>query len=569
MALFAWQLVTIQGIDAADTREKALRSRVTRTEIPAPRGQVLDTTGKVVARSVERRNVTGDPFAAEEYPVNKKKKEGIPGVAKAIANVVGGDPVEIQKRFETAKAKKSRFVYVLKDISPAQWSQISALNLPGIYSEQFEKREYPSGTALSSLLGWVNNAGQPGGGIEQMMNTELKGKDGIHQIERGRDGQQIATGDNLDVPPVSGRSVHLTIDNDLQWYASNELARRVKESKAKGGDIVIANVKGEILAAASYPTFDNNDMKTATPDSLENRAFTDAFEPGSTQKIVTIGSVLDKGIMTPTSHVEVPSQLKRSGRPFNDAEKHGTEYLTLAGVIAKSSNIGTILAGEKVPPAELRDKMSKLGLGQRPGIGFPGESAGLIPKVWNGDTWYTIMFGQGMATSPLQQIGIFQTVANKGVRTPLKLIKGVQDVDGAVKAPADDRESTRVFTEKTSRELIDMMIGVVSKDGSAEKAAVPGYDVAGKTSTAQIYNPEKKAYDGVNAGFIGMAPAKNPQLIISVNIDRPASGTFGGTVAAPTFAKVMAYALSHEKIPPSKTDKLPYPITYREESKSQ
>lgn len=560
----------IQWINADAVSKQALASRLSRSSIPAGRGEILDATGTVLARSVERRDVTGDPVAAKAYADKDGHKLGIPGVAKAIAGIVGGDPVEIQRRFEDADRRKLRFLYVVKDISPAQWSQIRSLGMPGIYSEQVQKREYPQRTAQASLLGWVDRDNKGASGIELMLESELAGKNGTHQVERGRNGQQIATGDNLDVPAVPGRNVQLTIDNDLQWYAQNELADRVKAAKAESGDIVVSDVQGNILAAASYPSFDNNDMSSAKASALDNKVFTSAFEPGSTQKIVTIGTALDKGIITPTSQVEVPSTLKRAGRPFKDSHPHGTLFLTLAGVIAQSSNMGTILVGEKMPKTDLADTMTKVGLGERPGTGFPGESAGIVPNVknWNGDTWYTLMFGQGLATSPLQQIGIFQTVANKGVRNPLKLIKNVQDVDGTMKPPTDDRTSTRVFTEKTSQQLIDMMRGVVSKDGSAPKAAIPGYDVAGKTSTAELYDPAKKGYNGVVAGFIGMAPANNPKYIVSVSITRPSAGTFGGDVAAPAFAKVMAYALQHDKVPAGQTSKLTYPLEYRKEQKN-
>lgn len=580
-ALFAWQLVRIQWIESEDVAAQALRQRLTKTTVPAARGTITSENGKVLARSVQRLDVTGDPVAAAEYrkknpkygqPGEKKYVTvGIKGAAEDIAKILSGDPAEIMKKFEEAKKRDSRFLYVAKDISPAQWSQINALGIPGIFSEQRQKREYAQGTDMAPILGWVNQAGQPGGGIEQMLNTDLAGKDGIHQIERARNGQQIATGDNLDIKPVPGRDVQLTIDSDLQWYAQNELADRVKSTKAKSGEVVIANTDGDILAAASYPSFDNNNMSTASSKNLQSRAFNDTFEPGSTQKILTIGALLDKGIVNPTTHVEVPSTLKRAGRPFKDSHPHGTEYLTLAGVVAQSSNMGTVLVGEKMPKKDLYSYMMKAGLGQRTGIGFPGEASGYVPKLenWKGDTWYTLMFGQGLSSSPMQQISLFQAVANGGMRTPLRLIKGVQDVDGTMKKPNDTRTPNRLFSKKASDELIEMMKGVVAKDGSAEKAAVPGYDVAGKTSTAERYDSEKGRYDGVTAGFVGMAPANNPKLIVLVSIDRPQTGTYGGEVAAPTFSKIMGYALAHEKIPPNKSKKLTYPIKYRNEESTQ
>lgn len=569
LSLFTWQLVKVQWIQADEIAQKATNNRLTTSKVPAARGEITDSAGTVLARSVERRDVAGDPVAAKSFRERSTngKPKGIDGVSQELARILGGDAAEIRATFERADARGSRFVYLAKDISPAQWSQIRALDLPGITSEQVQKREYPQGTALAPLLGSVNAQDVPGGGIEQMLNTTLQGKAGLHQVERARNGSEIATGENLDRKPVAGRGAKLTIDSDLQWFAQNELAAQVKSSKAVSGEIVVADKAGNILVAASYPSFDNNDMSTAKSENLQNRAFTDTFEPGSTQKMVTAGAVLEEGIMTPKSHVEVPPSLKRAGRPFHDSHPHPTEYLTLAGVIAQSSNIGTILAGEKLPKEKLYTYMKKFGLGEATGIGFPGESTGIVPKVstWKGDTWYTIMFGQGLASSAVQQVGLFQAIANGGVREPLKLVSEVQGGDGAMQPYTDERKSTRVFSAKTSKELVGMMQGVVTKDGSAPKAVVPGYDVAGKTSTAERYDSVKGGYDGVTAGFIGMAPAKDPQLIVSVTLQRPQAGTFGGDLAAPVFSKVMAEALRQRKIPPNKSDKLPFPIKYRSE----
>lgn len=569
LSLFTWQLVKVQWIQADEIAQKATNNRLTTSKVPAARGEITDSAGTVLARSVERRDVAGDPVAAKSFRERSTngKPKGIDGVSQELARILGGDAAEIRATFERADARGSRFVYLAKDISPAQWSQIRALDLPGITSEQVQKREYPQGTALAPLLGSVNAQDVPSGGIEQMLNTTLQGKAGLYQVERARNGSEIATGENLDRKPVAGRGAKLTIDSDLQWFAQNELAAQVKSSKAVSGEIVVADKAGNILVAASYPSFDNNDMSTAKSENLQNRAFTDTFEPGSTQKMVTAGAVLEEGIMTPKSHVEVPPSLKRAGRPFHDSHPHPTEYLTLAGVIAQSSNIGTILAGEKLPKEKLYTYMKKFGLGEATGIGFPGESTGIVPKVstWKGDTWYTIMFGQGLASSAVQQVGLFQAIANGGVREPLKLVSEVQGGDGAMQPYTDDRKATRVFSAKTSKELVGMMQGVVTKDGSAPKAAVPGYDVAGKTSTAERYDSVKGGYDGVTAGFIGMAPAKDPQLIVSVTLQRPQAGTFGGDLAAPVFSKVMAEALRQRKIPPNKSDKLPFPIKYRSE----
>ena len=230
LSLFTWQLVKVQWIQADEIAQKATNNRLSTSKVPAARGEITDSAGTVLARSVERRDVAGDPVAAKSFRERSTngKPKGIDGVSQELARILGGDAAEIRATFERADARDSRFVYLAKDISPAQWSQIRALDLPGITSEQVQKREYPQGTALAPLLGSVNAQDVPGGGIEQMLNTTLQGKAGLHQVERARNGSEIATGENLDRKPVAGRGAKLTIDSDLQWFAQNELAAQVK-----------------------------------------------------------------------------------------------------------------------------------------------------------------------------------------------------------------------------------------------------------------------------------------------------------------------------------------------------
>lgn len=566
-SLFAVQLLRIQGVDSASVSEQALGGRLQRVTIPAQRGEVVDANGATLASSVERRHVTADPVAMSTYTKKtgkKPEKVGLEGAARDLAPLLGVDRRELLAQLRKGQSKKSRFLYLAKNVAPSQWRGVQDLRVPGVFSERVVRREYPQGTSVAPMVGWVNQNGDPGGGIEQMMDSRLQGKPGVHVFERAPNGSIIATGDNKDTPAAPGTSVQLTVDNDLQWFAQNTIAQRVKDAKALSGDAVVMNARtGEILAAASYPSFDPTSIG-AKPGYLQLRPFNEVYEPGSTSKVITMAAAMERGYTTPTSKVVVPPELRRAGRPFHDAHEHPTLNLTTAGVLAQSSNIGTIQIGEKMPPSLLRDYMSRFGLGSHTGMGFPGESRGLLPKTsqWTGDRRYTVMFGQGMASTTVQQASVFQTIANGGVRQPIKIVKGIGDGKGGYTAPQDDRRAARVIKPQTATSLTRMLQSVVDgEEGTAKQAAVPGYTVAGKTSTAQRWDSSKGRYDGTTASFIGYAPAQNPEIVVAVTIQKPRTGTYGGTVAAPAFAKIMGFALQQRGIPPIKGGLPTYPQT--------
>lgn len=565
LSLFAAQLVRIQGLESAGVSAAALGGRLQETTIPAQRGEVVDSKGVVLASSADRRDVTADPVAMSSYTkrVNgSRTKVGLDGAAADLAPLLGVAADDLARVLREADSKKRRFTYLAKDIAPTQWRSIQQLAIPGVFSERTVRREYPQGTSTAPMIGWVNNDGLAGGGIEQLLNKDLQGKPGKHVYERSQDGSVIATGDNEDDPAVPGRSVKLTIDNDLQWFAQNTLAKRVQDTQALSGDVVVTEVKtGKVLAAASYPSFDPTNVAKAG-GYLQLRPFTEVFEPGSTSKVITMAAALERGYTTPTSQVTVPNRLERAGRPFRDSHEHGTEEMTTAGVLAQSSNIGTILVGEKMSPSLVHEYMTKFGLGKRTEVNFPGESRGILAPAssWKGDQRYTVLFGQGLASTAIQQASVFQTIANGGVREPISLVDGVSDGKGGWTEPAGTGAAQRVVSATTAGQLTRMMQSVASAEGTAKQAEVPGYAVAGKTSTAERYDPAKKEYDGTTASFIGYAPAKKPEIVVAVTVQKPKKGTYGGEVAGPAFSAIMAYALQQRKIPPGPGD-TPYPLT--------
>lgn len=565
-SLFAAQLLRIQGFDAASVSAQALDSRLHQQTIPALRGEIVSSDGTVLASSVTRYDITDDPTATVTYTktVNGSlQKVGLAGAAQDIATAINGQSAPILAAMQSAYSVKSRFTYLAKNVTPQQWAAVDALGIPGIYSQSTQERNYPQGTALAPLLGWVNASGQPGGGVELQEQAALNGKPGVHVYEQSPSGAQIATGDNKDTPAVNGGTVELTINNNIQWYAQNALAAAVQKYGALSGDVVVMDKHQNLLAVASYPSFDNNDMAEATGTTLTSRPFTESYEPGSTSKVITMAALLSQGVATPTTQVVVPNTLNRAGTIFHDAEPHPTEYLTLSGVLAQSSNIGTMEEGGKLSPATIYSYMKKFGLGTPTASGYPGESSGVLDPYqnWSGTQRYTVLFGQGLAITAVQEASVFATVANGGVKEPVKLVKGVQTASGFQNAPVGASE--RVISPSVANQLTKMLEGVVSKTGTAQDADVAGFSVAGKTGTAERYDQQLGKYDGYTGSFIGFAPANDPQYIVAVTLQRPTKASiYGGTVAAPTFSQIMTYALQQGKVPPTGSQAAPYPLTF-------
>ncbi|MGE9809013.1 MULTISPECIES: penicillin-binding transpeptidase domain-containing protein [unclassified Janibacter] len=555
LSIFGAQLIRIQGFDSATTAASALSSR-TRTEVvPALRGTIYDRKGTVLASSIERRTVTVDQTAVPSYEKEIDgvlTEVGVAGAAADLASLLDMSEASLEDKLDG----ESRYVVLKKNISPLTWRKINALGIPGIYSERTSQRSYPQSTTAASLVGFVTDDGAAGGGLELLQDETLAGRAGKVTYEIGQDGSRLPNGIYESDSAHTGRDLRLTIDNDLQWYAQNALVNKIKETKALSGTVVVQNAKtGELLALASAPTYDPNDVGNVGSGSLSNLAFSDVFEPGSTAKIMTAAAALEEGVATPTTPMIVPYSLARSDRTFTDSHVHPTEYLTFAGALAQSSNTGIILAGEQVGTATLEKYYRTFGLGSKTGLNFPGESAGLLPKTedMDGSQRYTVMFGQGLSVTAIQAAGVFQTIANDGVRLPPRLISGIGNEDGGydeVAAPKGER----VVSTKTARAVNTMLEGVVTDEGTAPEARIPGYRVAGKTGTADRYDDTVGGYSGKTASFIGFAPADDPELVVSVILQRPIKGYFGGTVAAPVFKDVMTYALQALQVPPTPED---------------
>ena len=551
LSIFGLRLFQLQALDAPQLAATAAENRTRTLILPAQRGEITDRKGAPLAITVDARDITVDQTMVID-PV---------GTANAIAGITGADVATLIPELSGDR----KFNYVLKKITPEQWTKIKELRLPGIFSEKTTKRIYPSNTLASSTIGFIGGEDKGLAGLEYGFEKELAGSQGEVTVEISAGGRPLPSGIASEKKPVPGMGIRLTIDRDLQFVAEQALAARVEYAQADSGTLVAISPKtGKILALANYPTFDSNKPGEAEAGVTVNHALVDAYEPGSTAKVMTMAGLLNEGLASPTTPFTIPPVLKRSGKTFHDHEPHPTLKLTMTGVLAKSSNIGTIQAAELMGAEKFDSYLKKFGVAQATGMQFPGESKGRLPKLekWSGTSFPTFAFGQGYMVTAVQIASMYATVANNGVRINPSLIEGYVMPNGDYQAAAEP-ERTEVISVAAAKTLREMMETVVSDEGTAPVAAIPGYRVAGKTGTSQVVDPNCKCYSrDVIASFIGMAPAEDPEIVVAVAIHHPQNGRYGGMLAGPVFKEVAQYSLQQLNIPPSNGKPTGYPVEW-------
>ncbi|MFD3993754.1 peptidoglycan D,D-transpeptidase FtsI family protein [Streptomyces sp. NPDC058548] len=584
MTAFVVRLLQVQAVDASAYAAKADKYRFQEYTLSAERGEITDRNGIALAASVDAYDITADPqlFTPEVSKVPDAPEQA----AALLAPLLGKEPAELAKKLRTPK---SRYTLLARKQTPQVWNQIKDLRkvygqkaqvseggngvnlLGGILSEPSTKRVYPNGELAAGILGYVNAEGKGAGGVESMLDPELAGKDGkIRFTQSG--GRQVPTAGSQGTPAVPGSDIELTIDRDIQWAAQQAITEQVTKSKADRGYVVVQNTRtGEVLAMANAPGFDPNDLSAANAASMGNAALQDAYEPGSTSKVMSMAAVLEEGKAAPDTHVTVPNRLHRGDRLFKDDIDHPTWYLTLNGVLAKSSNIGTILATGQLGATQaesnkvLHSYLRKFGMGSPTGLNYPGETPGILaePQDWSTSQQYTIPFGQGLSVSAMQAASVYSTIANGGVRVEPTLVRGTKGPDGRF-TPAPKPEESRVVSEKTAKTLAQMLESVVDdREGTGNKAAIPGYRVAGKTGTANRVDPELGRYKGYTASFAGFAPADDPQITVYCAIQNPTKGSyFGGQICGPIYKKVMEFALKTLHVAPTGSEPARLPVMF-------
>ena len=553
-SLFAARLVDLQVVRGDAVAQVAQNSRMVKVIQPAERGKIYDATGIALAQSVPARDITADPYLINNPAEYAAKLSPIVGVPVATL-------MESMQRSVNQAGKEVHFAYLARKVTLEKWDAIKGLKLPGLYSEPASLRVYPSGSLAANVLGYTNANGDGVAGIEAKFNEELAGVDGSKTYERSATGGEIPTGTGNEIDPQPGSSYQLTINRDLQWVAQQQINASVKRCAAESASVVVMDSKTQrILALAQAPTADPNSFKKDEVESLKNHSVEQAFDPGSTGKVMTMAAVLEEGAAEPDTVFDVPNRLPRKNGDgkflFRDDVDHPFYKMSLAGVLAQSSNIGTIQAAELIGAQKQYEYLKKFGFGSFTGLGLPTENPGELPPVekWGDLTFPNVAYGQGYSANAIQMASAFATIANGGVRVTPRIIDAKIDPDGNVERMPEG-ESTRVVSEETTKKLIPMMEQVVSDAGTAPVAAIDGYRVAGKTGTAQLYDPEanggKGGYQGYVASFIGLAPADDPRLVVAVITRDPKREYFGGVTGGPVFKAVMSSALQMMQIPPS------------------
>ena len=565
MFFFGLRLVQVQAVQASDYRSRAVNEMEKVKTLQAPRGDITDINGVPFARSVAATSIVVD----QTQILNPAK------VAAFVAPILNMSVSDVQ----IALTGKRKWNMVAENAKPATWLKLTKAidqynsNFPGMsperiigfFPERSYVREYPSGSLIASLIGFVNKGGVGATGLESSMNSIIAGTDGKYSYANGYKAEIPGSQSEI-VSAEAGTSIRLTIDRDIQWVASKAIADAVKSSNAISGTVIVMDPRtGHILAHATAPTFDPNNTSKVSLVAMRNPSVQDVYEPGSTGKVMTLAAALEEGKITPETVFTVPYALKRSDKTFHDHERHPDQRLTASGILAVSSNTGSIQIGETMPNDVLHNYLSKFGIGEKTGSGLPGESRGILPKVgdWSGTTAPTVAFGQGYSLTAMQATSVFAVIANDGVRVSPTVIAGTSDASGNY-TPSATRESVRVISADTARKMRIMMESVVSGNGTAPSAAIEGYRVAGKTGTAQRIDDTCGCYRGYTASFIGFAPADNPAYVISVTIQDPKGMHWGGVLGGPVFKDVMSFVLKSKGIAPTGTKIIPVALTEKQ-----
>jgi cell division protein FtsI (penicillin-binding protein 3) len=568
------KLVQVQGFQAEALSGNATRQRAEKREIPAERGNIVDRNGVKLAFSVETRSLAWSPrvtragYAKSGFNYDARTAE----IAAKIRAVVG-DRVNEQDILN--KMRSDDFNYLVHDVEPAQERAITK-KYKEVIVENRARREYPGGTLASNILGYANwrndnpdrNKHNVHGlfGLENSADSILAGEPGSQTVDTAEGSDVVIPGTERDQRAAKpGSSIELTLDSDIQYDTQQKLAQYVAKSGARGGSIVVMDAKtGEVYALATDKSFDpnvpNGPNGYGNTQATGNPAVTTPYEPGSVNKIITAAAAVELGLAKPQDTLSVPGTKKVADRTIHDAWAHGTITMSTTGVFAKSSNIGTLMLAEKVGPDRFADMVKKFGLGQKTGVGLPGESSGSVPdrKQWSGSTFGNLPIGQGLSMTVLQMAGMYQTIANGGVRVPPRLIKSTTTSDGT-RREEPRPEGVRVVSEETAVTVRNMLRAVVQKapkgqSGTAPAAALNGYQISGKTGTAQQVDPATGRYSNSKfwITFAGILPADDPRFVVGIMLDAPDYSKAEGRSAAPLFHDVASYLAQRFNLPLSK-----------------
>ena len=563
----AAQLFYLQVPGAPKLRaEAAGQLKVTDVE-KAVRGSIVDRNGDKLAFTTQARALTFQPVKVrKELAEAKQKKPDAPDPAQRLVEIANGVAQRLNNRPDAASILKKlqsdeTFVYLARAVDPAVATAITT-KFPEVGAERQDLRQYPGGSLAANIVGGIDWDGHGLLGLEDAMDGVLAGTDGSITYDRGSDGVVIPGSYRNRHTAVNGSTVELTLDNDIQFYVQQQVELAKGLAGANSAAAVVLDAKtGEVLAMANDNTFDpSQDIGRQEDRQLGNLPVSSPFEPGSVNKIVTASSVIEFGLSNPDEVLSVPGSINMGGVTVSDAWEHGTMAYTTTGVFGKSSNVGTLMLAQRIGPERYADMLTKFGLGQRTGVGLPGESAGIVPPIdqWSGSTFSNLPIGQGLSMTLLQMTAMYQTIANDGVRVPPRIVRSVVGPDGRrTNEPRPD--GIPVVSPQTAQTVRNMLRAVVQRDpmgyqqGTGPQAAVEGYQISGKTGTAQQINPACGCYysDVYWTTFAGITTTDDPRYVVGIMMDNPHRAADGrpGSSAAPLFHNIASWLLQRENVP--------------------
>ncbi|HET8977572.1 MAG TPA: penicillin-binding protein 2 [Solirubrobacteraceae bacterium] len=522
---------------AGTLRQAAVSQQITNEPIPAIRGTITDSSGLDLALSEQADDVIADPYLIKQPAVD----------ARQLAPLLHMPTLTV---LSALTRPKTGYVALAKQVPASAARQIMALNINGISTAPDVKRIYPRGTFAAQVIGSVNSSGQGYSGLESLYNSALTGTPGERRIVNDARGQAIAVDNVRQMHP--GKTLRLTISAPLQDEVEQVLAGVGQQYSPQSATAIVMNPNtGAILALANWPQVNANDPYASgnaaqVDNAIQDHAVSFTYEPGSTFKAITVGGALQDGLITPSTPFDIPPVLSVYGSQIHDAESHGYVSMTTARILQVSSNIGADLIGQKLGAARFNYWVHRFGLGKPTGVDLPGEDSGYIlsPSQYSGTSMYNMPFGQGESVTPMQMAAVYAAVANGGILRPPHIVQAI----GTKEQPIP--QGRRIISQTTAAELRTMLQGVYADGGTASGAAIPGYDMAGKTGTANIAVNGRYSNSEFVASFVGMVPTNHPQLLGMVVVNQPQGSYYGGSVAAPAFQKIIGWAVPYFGINP-------------------
>lgn len=567
---FVIRLIDIQVVSASQLRADAAEKTSSELVVYGERGDIVDTNGAVLAGSVMRYDLTVAPVHVNAFSrtddKGKKTKVSVEQAASEIGGIIGKSGKDVLDIIDAAldEDPDSLYARIAQSIDVDQYQAIEELDIPWLYPKKHPGRFYPNGAIAGNLIGFVGSDREPLAGVERYMDKCLTSENGTQAYQRGKDGVAIPGSMETTTPAVNGGNVKLTIDSDLEWYAQQRLAEQVTATNGTSGIVTVMEASsGKLRAVAEYPSVDPNDVSASAPGDRGSRAFSAPYEPGSTFKTLLAASLIDAGLADPTTHVLADGWYHPdNGAEIKDSFSHAPLPLTLTGVLAESSNTGISQLGEKMSAKDRYEYLAKFGIGTPTAVGFPGESAGVLHdwQNWDNQTYYATMFGQGLSATAVQTVNAYQAIANGGVKMPASIIEGCTLPDGTV-TNVPSSTGTRVVSEDAANLTVQMLESVVTDGHFGTTMEIPGYRVAAKSGTAQQGDGSGGLKSTYVVSMTGMAPAENPQYVVSVTIANPTT-IRSSAAAAPTFQQVMTQVLKSYGVPPSTEPAPNWPTRY-------